>query len=101
MFFAGLREITKTKELTIPFDSPKITLLEVVRILIKNFPKLTEILFQNIPPNQIDEYLGNEMNFELMKVKFAKNRRIIAHATQDVTFIEGDTLAIFLPLMGG
>ncbi|MHA1112338.1 MAG: hypothetical protein ACTSRE_14630, partial [Promethearchaeota archaeon] len=68
--------------------------------MIKKFQKLTEILFQNIPPNQIDEYLGNEMNFELMKVKFAKNRKIIAHASQDVTFIDGDTLAIFLPLLG-
>ncbi|TFG18106.1 MAG: hypothetical protein EU530_09780 [Promethearchaeota archaeon] len=101
MFFAGLREITKTKEVILPFGSPDILLRDVIKNLIEKYPKLTDVLFQNVPPNQIDEYLGNEMNFELTKVKFAKNRKIIAHATQDVIFGDGDTLAIFLPLMGG
>lgn len=83
------------------FESTEISLPEVVKRLSEKYQKLTELFFPKIPLNQIDDYLGNEMNFEIINVKFAKNRKIIAHATQDITFNDGDTLAIFLPLLGG
>ena len=83
------------------FKSTEIALSEIIMRLIEKYRKLTELFFPKIPLNQIDDYLGDEMNFEIINVKFAKNRKIIAHATHDILFNNGDTLAIFLPLMGG
>ncbi len=100
-FFAGLREKTGTKEIKLHFNESPVSLLEVVKVLIQRYDQLTELLFPNIPKDEIDEYIGNEVDFHITRVKFAKNRKIIAHPTHIIHFIDGDTLAIFLPLMGG
>ncbi len=101
LFFAGLREKTNTKESKILFPSSTISLLEIMKQLIQKYDQLSELFFPNIPPIEIEAYLGNEVDFTLTRVKFAQNRKIIAHPTHEVHFSDGDTLAIFLPLMGG
>lgn len=101
LFFAGLREITNTKESKIQFTSSSITLLEIVKQLVRQYEQLSELFFPNILPIEIEAYLGVEADFTLTRVKFARNRKIIAHPTHEIHLIDGDTLAIFLPLMGG
>jgi hypothetical protein len=78
-----------------------LTLHDLIVSLVIKYPALNDIIFQKIPTPQIDEYLGNEIDFQIRNVKFAKNRKIITHANQDVTFSDGDIIAIFLPLIGG
>jgi molybdopterin converting factor small subunit len=101
LFFAGLREITNTKESILHTSKSPFTLHDVVVSLVKKYPALKDIIFHKIPTPQIDEYLGDEIDFQIRSVKFAKNRKIISYANQDVTFSNGDTIALFLPLLGG
>ena len=101
LFFAGLREITRVKELNLQLSKSPFTLHDVIVFLVKKFPPLKDIIFQKIPTPHIDEYLGDEIDFQITNVKFAKNRKIISHANHDVTFSDGDSIALFLPLMGG
>ena len=101
LFFAGLREKTNTKETTIQFKTASISLLKIVKRIIQQYTQLSEIFFPKIPPNQIDEYLGDEVNFTLTRVRFARNRKMIANPTHEIYLTDGDTLAIFLPLIGG
>ena len=101
LFFAGLREKTNTKETTIQFSTSSISLLDTVKRLIQQYEQLSEIFFPKIPPDQIDEYLGDEVNFTLTRVRFARNRKIIANPTHEIHLTDGDILAIFLPLLGG
>jgi molybdopterin converting factor small subunit len=101
LFFAGLREIIQTSETGLIFCDEEVTLHDVILKLLEKFERLNEIIFQKIPQNQIDGYLGNEIDFPITNVKFARNRKIIAHADQNVIFKDGDVIAIFLPLIGG
>lgn len=101
LFFAGLREITKTNQVTLHFDKSLISLHDLVVCLIKKYSKLKEIVFQKISQKEIDDYLGNVTDFQITQVKFAKNRKILTDTTQNAVFSDGDTIAIFLPLMGG
>ncbi|MBN2156333.1 MAG: MoaD/ThiS family protein [Candidatus Lokiarchaeota archaeon] len=101
IFFAGIREITQTKEIRVEFEQGDLTLQDIIIYLIEKYKKLREILFKGVPSSQVEAYLGKKIDFQITQVKFAINRKITTQSSQKVTISDGDVIAMFLPLIGG